>query len=250
MNREITFSDFFNFVLSKLKQILIFGIIGALAVFAFVKFGTDPTYTCTGTILINPLVSMGDENNPTTINSEINIAQKLMPTYVEILTSKDLSEHLAQKINEKYDKNTRGSSVRSITKYTITEDSLMIKYTCTSKYRETTKQVAEAIAQYAPDYVQGIMKHGEIIIIDSIDEPTKRVTNPYVMAMVGFMAVAVAVIAINLLIAVLDTRLKSAEDIPDNFDYPVLGNIPNFYSQNKSSSYKKRGGESYEKAQK
>lgn len=245
MNKEITLSDFFGFIFSKLKQIIIFGIIGAILTFAFVKFVTKPTYTCTGTILINPIVDYSADSSLSATNSKISIAKNLMPTYLEIFTSKDLSEHLAGKINEKYGKNINPGAVRSMTKYSAVDNSLIIKYTCSSKYSETTKQAAEAIAQYAPEYVQNIIKYGEIVIIDSIDEPVASKSNPYVMAMVAFMVVAVAVIAINLLIVELDTRLKSVDDIPEHFNYPVLGNIPNFYAQNKIEPYKniKHGGE-------
>ncbi len=242
MNKEFTLSDFFGFVLSKIKQILIFGIIGALITFCFVKFGAEPTYTCTGSIIVNPFSDEVSDYNASLINAEINVSKNLLPTYLEILTSKDLSEHLSQKLASE-GVNVTAGYIRSITKYTTNDQTLVIRISCSSADEATAKNVASAVVRYAPAYVQNIISHGDIAVVDSVGDASRRVTNPYVMAMVAFMVIAIAVVAINLLVAVLDSRVKSVEDIADNFEYPVLGNIPNFYLQNKSPAYKKNRGE-------
>ena len=233
MNKEITLSDFFGFILSRIKQILIFGLIGALLVFAYVKFGTKPTYTYSGSIIVNPFGDSTSEYNASLINAEINVSKNLIPTYVEVLTSKGLSEHISQVLKNKGIE-VSANKIRSMSKFTSNEDTLIIKFSCTSESDSDAREVANAINEYAPGYVTGIIDHGSIYVVDAVGSGTSHRTNPFVMAIVAFMAVAIVVIVVNLLIMILDNRVKSIEDITSNFGYPILGNIPDFSIENKS----------------
>ncbi len=234
---EFTLADLLELIRSKLRLIIIIGVLCAFVTFGCVKFFVAPSYTCTGTVLINPIAG-SEEYNSSVISSEINISMRLIPTYLEILTSNDFSTHISQMVNESNNVDILPETVHSMTAYTNDSDSLIFKYTCSSNDAEMVKMVADAISKHAPDYVRSIIDHGEIIVIDSIGSPVKHTTSPYLMAMVAFVAAAVMVVVITMLINSLDTRLKSVEDIYDNFDYPVLGKIPDFNAKSYDYEYK------------
>ncbi len=242
MNNEITLSDFFSFILSKLKQILILGIVGALLVFAYVKFGTTTTYSFSGSMIVTPFNENVENWTPNMGNSEVSIAKQLMPTYIEVLTSNDLSIKISKYL-ENQGVNVSASRVRNIVKYSNTDDKFTIDFTCTNASESQAKAVADAVSEIAPSYVRDVVEYGNIKMYDSVsDKPQTHRSNPYVMAMVAFMAIAIAVVVVNLIITMLDNRVKTVEDITDNFEYPVLGNIPNFYFQNKRKEYDKTHG--------
>ncbi len=247
MNKEITLSDFFGFLLSKLKQILIFGVIGALLAFAYVEFGTHPTYSYSGSMIVTPFNENVENWTPSMGNSEVTIAKQLMPTYIEVLTSNDLSIKISEKLKAQ-GVDVSPNRVRNIIKYTSSDDKFTIDFTCTNASDAQAKAVAQVVSDIAPEYVREVVEYGNIKMYDSIsDSPNVRRTDPFVMAMVAFMGVAIAVVVVNLLISMLDTRVKGVEDLIENFEYPVLGNIPNFYSQNKGSAYDSKSP-SYAKA--
>ncbi len=229
-------------MLSKLKQIIIFGVIGALLVFAYVKFGTTPTYSYSGSMIVVPFdENRGDSWTPSIGNSEVNIAKNMMPTYIKVLGSNQLSQMISKRVGDQ-GYNVSPSRVKNMVRYSYSDELFTIDFTCTNASMEQARAVALAVSEVAPNYIQEIVGYGTIKMYDSIsDDPKTNSSNPYVMAMVAFMGIAVVVVVINLIINMLDNRVKGVEDIADNFEYPVLGNIPNFYSQNKGSSYKKHG---------
>lgn len=238
MNKEFTLSDLLNIILSKIKLILILGIIGALIAFVYVRYFTNPTYTCTGTMIVNPFSNLTGESSSSMINTEINISTRLLPTYIEVFTSRDLGEHLSKKLADQGIQ-VSGGQINEMTKYSTKEDSLIIRFECTSESREQAEAVAQAISKYSPEYIKKIIDHGSVSIVDSVGNAAKNSTSPYVMAMLAFMVVALIIVVISALIMVLDTRVKSGDDVTDRFEYPILGNIPNFYIENKAPTYER-----------
>ena len=89
MNREITLMDFFRFVLSKLKLILIFGCIAAIVAAGFVFLTADEQYNYSGSFIVDPFGNVNDSFNSNNIYNELTISKTLIPSFVELLQKKD-----------------------------------------------------------------------------------------------------------------------------------------------------------------
>ncbi len=239
MNREITLMDFFRFVLSKLKIVLILGIVAAVVVAGLTYFTAKEHYNFNGSFIVDPFGNVDENFNSNNIYNELTISKTLIPSFVELLQTKDFGEKVAKEVNKKLDTKITAEYVINSTRYTTDDETLIIDFRCTSSSKKLAHTIASTIAKLAPDYVENKLNRVKLNTIGSIDKNdfTIRKTDFKVMGMVAFVITAVLTVLICLIIELLDNRIKSIEDITEHFDYPILGTIPDFYSHQKKEGY-------------
>ena len=88
-------------------------------------------------------------------------------------------------------------------------------------------KISQLIAQKAPDYLKDMVGAGSSKIVESPIEPENPVSpNVRANTLIG---VLLGIILAGLLIVVLellDTRIKSGEEFANNYEEPLLGEIP------------------------
>ena len=104
VNREITLMDFFRFVLSKLKIILILSCIAAIIAAGFVYFTAKEQYSYTGSFIVDPFANVDENYSSNNIYNELTISRTLIPSLVELLQKKDFAEMVTKSVNEEYNK--------------------------------------------------------------------------------------------------------------------------------------------------
>ncbi len=239
MNREITLMDFFRFVLSKLKLILIFGCIAAIIAAGFVFLTADEQYNYNGSFIVDPFGNVDENFNSNNIYNELTISRTLIPSFVELMKKKDFAEMIAKSVNEELGKDLKYTHIINMIRYTTNEDTLIIDFRCTSSDKAVAFTVARTISEKAPAYVEGKFNRINLNAVDTIHKDVYGTskTNFKVVGVVAFVAATVLTVLVTLVIELLDNRIKTPEDITEHFEYPILGSIPDFYTHTKKEGY-------------
>ena len=141
MNREITLMDFFRFVLSKLKLILVLGCIAAIVVAGFVYLTAKPQYNYSGSFIVDPFGNVDENFNSNNIYNELTISRTLIPSFVELMQKKDFAEIIANSVNKEMGKNLKYTHILDMITYYTDDDTLIIDFRCSSVDKEVSYTV-------------------------------------------------------------------------------------------------------------
>ena len=235
---ELDLKELFNIFWHKkievLLIVLIFAIIGVIYTLGFVT----PMYSSSTTLV---LASSGkNENAPdsgitSSTATEITVNSKLVSTYSELVKSKNILRqvisNLKMKIDEDYlRKNITVSSVK---------DTELIQITVKNENPSYSAQIANEIAKVFTDKVKEIYKIENVQIVDDAEVPDEpsNINHKKDVAICALIGLVVSV-GYVLLINMLDTTVKTPEDIEQTLKLPVLAAIPVY----ESDLQKKKGG--------
>lgn len=239
MNREITLMDFFRFVLSKLKLVLILGLIAALFAAGVTYFTAKNQYNYSGSFIVDPFGNVDENFNSNNIYNELTISRTLIPSFVELLQKKDFGDQVAKSVNKELDIKLTADYVINVTRYTTDDETLIIDFRCTSSDKKLAYTIAKTISEMAPKYVEKKLNRINLNPVDTVNKDVFTIsrTDYKITAVVAFVITAVLTVLICLIIELLDNRIKNVEDLTEHFDYPVLGTIPDFYTHSKKEGY-------------
>ncbi len=217
---EITLQEIFMIIWRKIWIILLATIIGGVASFSLSAFVLDPTYTSR----ISMYVNNNKENESTVANlNDINASQKLVSTYIEILKSNNVLSKVIEESGLDY---TPGD-IRSMMSASAVNGTEIFEVKVTTEDAEEAALIANTIAEVAPAEIIRVVRAGSVELIDEA-KPADKPTSPNVMlnTIIGIMLGGVLSVLGVLVVAMLDTRVKSEEDLKKYYTIPVLGSIP------------------------
>ena len=220
---ELDLKDLFNmFWVRKLQIILIvaiFVVIGVIYSYAILK----PEYRSTTSILLAKSNTTQSEDSTIT-STEITLNQKLVSTYSELLK---MDTVLTQVINNLNINKTTDRLKNSI-QVSAKDDTEIIEISVTDSDREMAQRIANEVAQV---FISQVAK--EYYNMDNVYvvNPAQIESEPYninhIKDLVIFAAVGFVVACIYVLIAnMLDTTVKSTDDIEKKLGLTVLTTIP------------------------
>ena len=162
--------------------------------------------------------------------NDLNYAQKVVKTYIEMLNSHAFFDKIQEKNRFSY----TNAELKKMTTYAIVENTEIFDVKVTSRVPVDSQKIANAIAGLAPEYVNTFNDHDVIKVIDSAGLPTKPSSPDVVLnSIIGFILGLIISIVYVLLREVLDVRIKSTEDLEEKYMIPVLGTIPKFNAGSK-----------------
>ena len=221
-------------LLKKAWLIVLCTVIVGASVFVYSKNFITPKYRTNISIYVN-------NTNTNQIlgisSSDLATSQRLVATYIDVLKSDLVLDQVAQQL----ELNIPAAALRSMLLAESPEGTEVLTVYVTNADRYLAAHIANAIADVAPSAIAEIVVGSSAKIIDRAKVPTatyspNNVSNAVVGAVLGA-AVAVAAVCLQVM---LDVRVKDEEDLARICSAPVLGNIPEFNSQNKSAySYAK-----------
>ncbi len=223
---ELDLKELFNIFWSRKIQIgiiiAIFLVIGFIYTFVFVK----PDYASTTTVILaqSAATSTGTDNSDTITANDLTLNQKLVSTYSELLTSpRILSEVIT---NLRIDR-TEASLKNSITVSAV-EDTDLIQIRVTDSNPETAKRIAEEIARvFIEQVANGVYKINNVQVWDAAEVPTAPYNINHGKDLVIFLFIGIVISVVYALIAnMLDTTVKSKEEIEKKMGLSVLTTIP------------------------
>lgn len=203
-------------------------LIFATGAFFFSRYNYSERYTSTTRFMIRYV----DDDQSTSASNAVQgatYAQKMLNTYVAILNySNDFDSELQAMYFAEYgEKMPSGREIR----YTAATDTQLVNVYVTAYDKEDAYRICQAFVQFAPEFIDHLTgKPGELVIVDEATKPTTPsnsdncARNTIIAALLGFLVP----FAVNVVVDLFDVRILTAEDLRNTYNYPVLGEIPDF----------------------
>ena len=228
------FNIFWHRKIEILLIVLIFGVIGVIYTMGFVT----PMYSASTTLV---LASSGkNENLPdtgitTSTATEVTVNSKLVSTYSELVKSKNILRQVISNLNMKIEEDTlrKNITVSSV------KDTELIQITVKNEKPSYASQIANEIAKVFTEKVKDIYKIENVQIVDEAEVPNEpsNINHKKDVAIFALIGLVVS-IGYVLLLNMLDTTVKTPEDIEEGLKLPVLAVIPVY----ETDIQKKKGG--------
>ncbi len=219
--KEITLQEIFEIVWGKAWVIILMTLIGGISGYCVSYFLVEPTYTAHISMYVNN--NTNKESTVANLN-DINASQKLVSTYIEILKSDTVLGRVLEETELPY---TIRQLREQVTASSINGTEIFeVKVTTTDPEKAAT--LANTIAQVAPNEIIRVVKAGSVELIDKA-VPATAPTSPNIMmnTIIGVMLGGIISVLAILVVAMLDNRIKSEEELKKHYTLPVLGGIPN-----------------------
>lgn len=214
------FMIFWNKKIQIILFIILFAIIGGIYTIGFIK----PMYTASTTLV---LATSSGENTQDATNSitttDVTLNSKLVSTYSELVKSKKVLRKVISNLNI----DVKEESLRKNITVSSVKDTELIEITVSNEEPIYATQIANEIANVFSEEVNDIYNINNIHVVDTAEVP-KEPSNVNVSKNVILFAFVGLVIAIiyALIANMLDTTVKSAEEIEKNYGIPVIAAIP------------------------
>lgn len=216
---EITVKDFFMLMIRKLPFLILGTVIGFVAFFGYTKFTEVPKYSCEVTMIVNAA--------PNTIatSGTIQASQNLTKAYIAIMKDFSFSEKIKAQLPASCKYSV--SQIRRSISMSAVDESQILAVNVVAKTAQDSYNIAKVIEEIAPQTLRQYFDDtGSIVILRSAEKPLKPNAsslklNSFFGAMIGLILSA----AIVFLVAKLDKRIRTEEEIVSIAHYPVLGSI-------------------------
>ena len=178
----------------------------------------NDTYTATTDMYV--LASSEGSNSSSALSSDLSASQMLTNDVATLLQSDRVMSDAADQLGLP---NLRGYDI------TVTSESTtrVITLQVTSSDAQGSANVANALADCVSNVAQEVMNVESVNVIDEAPTPeAPSGPNRMLYVAVAAMAGLFAAVAIVVLMDVIDTRVRSAEDVEELLELPVIGRIP------------------------
>lgn len=217
------FQIFWNKKIQIILLILIFMVIGIIYTLGFVT----PKYSSSTTLVL----ASGNNNKQTNTitTTDITLNSKLVSTYSELIKSKNILRQVKSNLNINLDE----EGLRNSIQVTSVKDTELIKITVTNEDATIAAKVANEIAKVFMGKVKEIYNIENIQVVDTAEiekEPSNinHTKDVVIFAVIGLVVAVMYVLIANM----LDTTIKTAEEVEKLFKVPVLVNIPLYQVEN------------------
>ena len=232
---ELDLKQLFNIFWSKKVQIilivLIFIVLGVIYTIGF----TTPMYSSSTTLLLAGSESSGGETTNSITTTDITLNSKLVSTYSVLVRSKDVLSQVISNLGM----DISWESLRNNVKVSSVEDTEVIEISVTTNNAENSANIANEIAKVFTEKVAEIYNINNVHVVDEAEPENtpSNINHEKDVIIFAFIGLVVAVIYV-LLANMLDTTVKTAEDIEKEFKLPVIASIPVY----ENAIQKRKGG--------
>ena len=233
---ELDLKEIFNLFWNKKLQIImitaIFAIVGVVYTLGFVK----PQYTSSTTLVLAKIDNQKNQNGEDTITtSDITLNSKLVSTYSELVKSKKVLRKVISNLGIKIDE----EKLRQNVTVSSVKDTELIEIKITNSDPAIAARIANETAKVFIENVTEMYNLSNVHIVDEAEIPDapSNIHHARDVIIFGFGGIVISVIYV-LLLNMLDTTVKSAEDVEKLLDVPVLASIPFYDSEDKGGKRK------------
>lgn len=221
---ELDLKELFNIFWNKKLQILlivaIFAVIGIIYTIGFVT----PMYTSSTTLVLATANNVqGAEQTNSITTTDVTLNSKLVSTYSELVKSKNILREVISNLSI----NVSEETLRNNVAVTSVKDTEVIKITVSNENATYAAKIANEIAKVFTEKVKEIYKINNVHILDEAEVSSapsniNHMKDIVIFAFVGFVIAAAYAFIAN----ILDTTIKSTEDVEKGFGIPVIASIP------------------------
>ena len=196
---EISLLELIEGIKRRIKWIILFMILGGLLAFGASKFLIRPQYEASTTMIIGKPKDYDKTENIQ--YDQVMLNQKLVSTYSEIIKSRGIAEQV--------------------------KDTELISVKVRDNIPQRATDIANETAEIFQKDIKTIMHVDNVNILDEAVIPDKP-SSPKIMRNTALGALLGLFISsfIAVFIEINDTRIKTAEELQEKLNIPVLGVIP------------------------
>ena len=137
------------------------------------------------------------------------------------------SRTFRDKIADKLSSEVTSSQLKSMISCSQVESTLIFQVNVTSTSPQLASDVANTIAELAPDEIVRVLKVGGVEVVDYASVPTSPSSpNLAKSILIGFAVAFALAFIIFFTKELFDTRITRETDLTKDFDIPVLGTVP------------------------
>lgn len=216
---EIDLKRLFKVLLKRAWIIVLCAVLVGASTLVYTKNFVQPKYTASVTMYIN---NNNGGSGPVS-SSNLAVALQLVNTYVSIIQS----DRVLEKVVDKAGVILTPGQIRGMLTVSAIEETEMFKVKISCANPQMAADIANTIAEVAPDEISDIIEGSYAKIVDDAVVP-KAPSSPNVGSntILGALIGGVAAAAVIILMTLLDVRIKSEEDLANICSVPVLGRIP------------------------
>lgn len=231
--QEITLQDLIRLLKKKWWFITLFTLISIATAGYISYYHLTPIFSNSSTILVN---DQDRTQNPLNVN-DVMLNEKLIGTYKDIL----LSQRILNPVVEQLEQPITEEQIRSMTRISNASNSQVMRITVTHNNYLIATEIANLIAETFSKNLINIMTIDNVQILDPAEIKNnphpikpKKVLNVFWAFVLGL----IISISLILIIHLLDTRIRTEEDLSSLIEYPLLGSIPNYSKQHQKTLYR------------
>lgn len=238
MGEEIDLKELLTLFWNKKTQIilivLIFILLGVIYTTGFVK----PKYTSSTTLLLATGNTSSNTNTITT--TDVTLNSKLVSTYSALVQSKSIIREVISNVGI----NISEEELKNNITVTQEKDTEIIKISVSNENATSAAKLANETAKVFMKKITELYNINNIQIVDEaeVTSAPSNINHPKDIMIFAFIGIVVAVAVGYVLVAnMLDTTIKTAEEVEKQFKVPVLASIPLYnFEPAKSKGGKKK----------
>lgn len=201
--------------------ILLIALVAAVLALGYSLFIAKPSYQSTTRIYV---VNRQQTDNNTLTNQDLQAGSYLVKDYKEIILSQDV---LSTVISELKLLGTTAELSKSVS-VSVPTDTRIVSITVKNSDPNQASRIANTLREVAAEKIIAVTKVSDVTTLEEAEVP-KSPSSPNIRrnVILGFLAGAMVMIVIVLIVEILDDRVKKPEDIEDVMGATLLGVIPN-----------------------
>lgn len=221
---ELDLKELFNiFWNKKLQIVLIIAIFAVIGIIYTIGFVTPMFSSYTTLVLATADNTSGTEKTNSITATDVTMNSKLVSTYSEIVKSKNILRQVISNLSI----NVSEEDLRNNVTVTSVKDTELIEITVSNENATYAAKVANEIARVFTEKVKEIYNINNVHVVDEAEVSSAPSNINHMKDIVIFAFIgAVIAVAYVLIANMLDTTIKSPEDIEKGFGIPVIASIP------------------------
>lgn len=206
----------------KIKIFLIVAIFIAIGIIYTIGFVT-PMYTSSTTLVLATSENSSTQKTNTITTTDITLNSKLVSTYSELVKSKNVIRQVISNLGI----DVKESDLRKNITVSSVKDTELIEISVTNKYAENASKIANEMAKVFSQKVSEIYNINNVHVVDEAETDTmpSNINHMKDVMMFAFIGLIISVMYV-LVVNMLDTTIKTAEEVEKQFKIPVIATIP------------------------
>lgn len=217
---DISVVDVINMMLTFWWFIVIFAIFVGGATYTYFKVSSIPEYKSTARIYVN---TEGQQTSTDVNASAIAGAANLLPTYIDVLSSKQFLGKVSDDLDNRYSI----SEIKDMLSLEGVTDTNIISISVKNADAHVSYLVCSSIVNNAPAEISRVFGGGSTKLTEYPEE-AKKPEEMHTMrnAAIGLIIGAAIAMLIIFLVNLFDTRVKSKDELIAKYNLPIIGEIP------------------------
>lgn len=217
---DISLVDIINMMLTFWWFIVILAVLVGGATYTYFKISSVPEYKSTAKIYINT----EGQKTSTDVNTNALIgATNLLPTYIDVLQSKNFIVQVSDDLDNKYSE----AEILSMVTMDAVPETNIISLEVVNEDAHTAYLIASSIVNNAPVEIARVFGGGSTKLTEypaeaKEAEPTHTARNAVFGCLIGAALAMIIVFLVNQ----FDTRVKNKDELVTRYGLPILGEMP------------------------